>query len=130
MERRASAPALVSSSTPTPPLRPGRRDTKPTRFYRPLPRREALMTDQLRIVFVDNFDSFTWNLVDEFARRGAEVEVWRNTVGADLLLTQARRRPCLLVLSPGPGTPREAGCCIELVRRAAANDIPLFGVCL
>jgi anthranilate synthase/aminodeoxychorismate synthase-like glutamine amidotransferase len=88
------------------------------------------MTDPLRIVFVDNFDSFTWNLVDEFARRGAEVEVWRNTAGADHLLTLAQRRPCLLVLSPGPGTPQEAGCCLELVRRAAANDLPLFGVCL
>ena len=40
------------------------------------------MPEPLRLVFIDNFDSFTWNLVDEFARRGAEVEVWRNTVPA------------------------------------------------
>jgi anthranilate synthase/aminodeoxychorismate synthase-like glutamine amidotransferase len=82
------------------------------------------------MVFVDNFDSFTWNLVDEFARRGAQVEVWRNTLPADAVLERARRAPSLLVLSPGPGTPAEAGCCIELVRLAAETRIPLFGVCL
>ncbi|HEV8150352.1 MAG TPA: aminodeoxychorismate/anthranilate synthase component II [Gemmatimonadales bacterium] len=89
------------------------------------------MTELLRIVFVDNFDSFTWNLVDEFARRGAEVEVWRNTTPAPAVLARARERsPSLLVLSPGPGTPAEAGCCLELVRLAADAQVPLFGVCL
>lgn len=89
------------------------------------------MAEPLRLVFVDNFDSFTWNLVDEFARRGAEVEVWRNIVpAADLLARANGHAPSLLVLSPGPGTPAEAGCCVELVRRAAADRIPLFGVCL
>ena len=79
------------------------------------------------IVFIDNFDSFTWNLVDELARRGAEVTVWRNTMGVDAVL---ERRPSLIVLSPGPGTPRDAGCCVELCRRAARERVPLFGVCL
>lgn len=89
------------------------------------------MTDALRLVFVDNFDSFTWNLVDEFARRGAEVEVWRNTVAAEHALARAcARTPSLLVLSPGPGAPAAAGCCIELVRLAAAERVPLLGVCL
>jgi anthranilate synthase component 2 len=89
------------------------------------------MADPLRLVFIDNFDSFTWNLVDEFARRGALVEVWRNTVSPDHALSRAlARRPSLLVLSPGPGTPASAGCCIELVRQAAAAGAPLFGVCL
>ncbi|HEY9384226.1 MAG TPA: aminodeoxychorismate/anthranilate synthase component II [Gemmatimonadales bacterium] len=89
------------------------------------------MAESLRLVFVDNFDSFTWNLVDEFARRGCEVEVWRNTVSAASVLDRARARsPSLLVLSPGPGTPSGAGCCIELVREAAEARIPLFGVCL
>jgi anthranilate synthase component 2 len=87
--------------------------------------------ERLRLVFVDNFDSFTWNLVDEFTRRGAEVEVWRNTVCADDVLRRAEQTfPSLLVLSPGPGAPADAGCCIELVRLAAAARIPLFGVCL
>jgi anthranilate synthase component 2 len=89
------------------------------------------MPEPLRIVFIDNFDSFTWNLVDEFARRGAEVEVWRNTVPAEHALVRARSGgPSLLVLSPGPGTPADAGCCIELVRLAAAERLPLLGVCL
>jgi anthranilate synthase component II len=89
------------------------------------------MPDALRIVFIDNFDSFTWNLVDEFARRGAGVEVWRNTVPAAEALARAAEHPAgLLVLSPGPGAPREAGCCLELVRLAAARRVPLLGVCL
>lgn len=89
------------------------------------------MTDALRLVFIDNFDSFTWNLVDEFARRGAEVEVWRNTVAAEHALARAcTRTPSLLVLSPGPGAPAAAGCCIDLVRLAAAERVPLLGVCL
>ncbi|HWL39358.1 MAG TPA: aminodeoxychorismate/anthranilate synthase component II [Gemmatimonadaceae bacterium] len=89
------------------------------------------MIEPLRVVFVDNFDSFTWNLVDEFARRGAHVEVWRNTVTACHVLKRAGGPgPSLIVLSPGPGSPAEAGCCIELVGRAAAAGVPLFGVCL
>ena len=89
------------------------------------------MADPLRLVFVDNFDSFTWNLVDEFARRGAAIEVWRNNVpAADVLARAINGSPSLLVLSPGPGTPAEAGCCVDLVRRAADARVPLFGVCL
>ncbi|MDZ4673731.1 MAG: aminodeoxychorismate/anthranilate synthase component II [Gemmatimonadota bacterium] len=85
----------------------------------------------LRVVFIDNFDSFTWNLVDEFAKRGAEVEVWRNTVTAVHALQRAESGtgPSLLVLSPGPGEPKDAGCCMELVRLAEGR-VPLFGVCL
>ena len=83
----------------------------------------------LRIVFVDNFDSFTWNLVDEFARRGAAVEVWRNTTPAPMVLERASAGPALIVLSPGPGTPADAGCCIELIRLAEGR-VPLLGVCL
>ena len=89
------------------------------------------MAEPLRLVFIDNFDSFTWNLVDEFARRGADVEVWRNTVDPGHALARVReRRPSLLVLSPGPGAPAGAGCCVELVRLAARSRVPLFGVCL
>ena len=47
------------------------------------------MPDPLKVVFVDNVDSFTYNLVDEFSRRGAEVEVWRNTVPARVILDRA-----------------------------------------
>jgi anthranilate synthase/aminodeoxychorismate synthase-like glutamine amidotransferase len=87
---------------------------------------------RLHVVFIDNYDSFTFNLVDEFARRGAAVEVWRNTVTAEHALARAEAAPSphrLIVLSPGPGRPEDAGCCVELIRRAAGH-VPLFGVCL
>ena len=83
------------------------------------------------VLFVDNFDSFTFNLVDEFAKRGAMVEVWRNDTPAEQLLKLAEALPApqLLLISPGPGTPRDAGSCLELVRLATGR-IPVFGVCL
>ncbi len=85
----------------------------------------------LRVVFVDNFDSFTFNLVHEFAQRGCEVEVWRNTAAAAHLLRRAEAAggPALIVLSPGPGRPADAGSCPELVALAAGR-VPVFGVCL
>ena len=85
----------------------------------------------LHVLFIDNFDSFVFNLVDEFARRDCEVEVWRNDVDVEhaLALAGASGMPPLVVLSPGPGTPAEAGCCIDLLRRAP-DDLPIFGVCL
>jgi anthranilate synthase component 2 len=85
----------------------------------------------VRIVFVDNFDSFTFNLVDEFARRGCDVEVWRNTARAEHVLDRALagEGSGLIVMSPGPGRPADAGCCPELMRLAAGR-VPVFGVCL
>lgn len=81
------------------------------------------------VVFVDNHDSFTFNLVDEFARRGCAVEVWRNGMpAAHVLARAAAAPPALIVLSPGPGRPADAGCCTEVVRNAGA--VPVFGVCL
>ena len=89
------------------------------------------MSTPLHVVFIDNFDSFTFNLVDEFARRGASVEVWRNTVPAADALERAQSGEAapLIVLSPGPGRPGDAGCCIELIR-LAAGKVPVFGICL
>jgi len=89
------------------------------------------MSAPLRVVLVDNFDSFTFNLMDEFARRGCEVGVWRNTIPTGRLMEIAMRPPraALVVLSPGPGRPAEAGCCIDLIR-VAAGRLPLLGVCL
>ena len=83
------------------------------------------------VLVVDNYDSFVFNLADEFARRGHRVTVWRNDISAERALELAEDLPSpgLVVLSPGPGTPGRAGCCVELVRRAPA-DLPLFGVCL
>ncbi len=82
------------------------------------------------ILFIDNFDSFTFNLVDALSLLGADIDVYRNDVGADTALGIAREKhSTLIVLSPGPGAPHEAGCTIELIQKAA-GEVPLFGVCL
>jgi anthranilate synthase/aminodeoxychorismate synthase-like glutamine amidotransferase len=84
----------------------------------------------MRIALVDNFDSFTFNLVEEFARRGCTVDTVRNSISlADLEQQLHRWRPSLLVFSPGPGHPRDAGCCLAAIRRFA-GQLPIFGVCL
>ncbi|MDJ0766033.1 MAG: aminodeoxychorismate/anthranilate synthase component II [Myxococcota bacterium] len=91
------------------------------------------MTDQkaLSVLFIDNFDSFVFNLVDEFEKRGCAVDVWRNDIAASKALDLVMKLdpPRLVVLSPGPGTPSNAGCCIELVQQAP-EALPFFGVCL
>ena len=78
------------------------------------------------IVVVDNYDSFTYNLVQMLTSTGARVEVLRNDAATpdDLLA----RRPRAIVLSPGPGRPEAAGISVELIRRQA--PVPLLGVCL
>lgn len=85
----------------------------------------------VNVLLLDNFDSFTFNLVDELRRRGARVEVWRNDLSAEraLELALALPAPRLIVLSPGPGRPEDAGCCQGLVQ-AACGRVPIFGVCL
>ena len=88
------------------------------------------MPDSASVVMLDNHDSFTFNLVDAFAVAGASVEVVRNDRPAAAVLARAEAmRARLIVLSPGPGRPADAGCLVELVRLAAGR-IPLFGVCL
>lgn len=82
-----------------------------------------------RIVLVDNRDSFSFNLVEEFQRLGAVVEVWRNDRSAGFLLGRAGADG-VLVLSPGPGAPEQAGCCVELVRAASSVHRPVLGICL
>jgi len=83
------------------------------------------------IFLVDNYDSFTFNLVDEFEKRGHTVSVWRNHHSAKRLLKEAMKMPAprWLVLSPGPGTPQSAGCLIDLIK-LATGKISIFGVCL
>jgi anthranilate synthase/aminodeoxychorismate synthase-like glutamine amidotransferase len=81
----------------------------------------------MRILVLDNYDSFTWNLVHLFEERGAEVHVHRNdsiTVGEAAAL-----RPDRLVVSPGPGKPADAGLSLELIR-ALGPEVPTLGVCL
>ena len=79
------------------------------------------------ILVVDNYDSFTFNLVQYLAELGAKVEVVRNDA-VDLEGIRARA-PEGILLSPGPGTPDEAGITLDVVR-SLAGEIPLFGVCL
>ncbi len=79
------------------------------------------------LLVIDNYDSFTWNLVHYLGELGAEPHVVRNDkISADEALA---RRPEAIVLSPGPCTPNEAGICLELIEKAAGS-VPIFGVCL
>jgi anthranilate synthase component II len=79
------------------------------------------------IVLIDNYDSFTFNLVHFLGELGAEVEVHRNdkVAAADVVDGD----PDAIVLSPGPCTPKQAGICLDLITRAAPA-IPILGVCL
>ena len=79
------------------------------------------------IVLIDNYDSFTFNLVHYFGELGAEVVVHRNDKTSAAAVMAAD--PDAIVLSPGPCTPKEAGICLELIGKAAAT-IPILGVCL
>lgn len=80
-----------------------------------------------RLVLVDNYDSFTWNLVQYLGELGADVRVFRND--AIDVAGIRRLRPRALVISPGPCTPDEAGVSLEAIR-ALAGTLPILGVCL
>src|SRR5919202_5773483 len=82
----------------------------------------------MKVLVVDNYDSFAYNLVQYLGELGAEVEVVRNDrATVDELLEQ---RPDRVVVSPGPCTPNEAGISVEVVRRFPEAGIPTLGVCL
>ncbi|MGD9868986.1 MAG: aminodeoxychorismate/anthranilate synthase component II [Hyphomicrobiales bacterium] len=79
------------------------------------------------LTLIDNYDSFTYNLVHYLGELGAESRVYRNDqVTVDQVMAE---RPAAIVLSPGPCDPDAAGICLELIRRAGP-EIPLLGVCL
>ena len=80
-----------------------------------------------RVLVIDNYDSFTWNLVHLLGPLATSVDVVRN----DAITTEEvlASQPDAIVLSPGPCTPNEAGICLDLVKRAS-SEIPTFGVCL
>ena len=80
-----------------------------------------------RIVLVDNYDSFTFNLVQYLGELGADVRVFRND--AIDVAGIRRLRPAALVVSPGPCTPDEAGVSLEAIR-SLAGEVPILGVCL
>lgn len=81
----------------------------------------------MRLLVIDNYDSFTYNLVHFLGELGAESEVWRNDkISLDEIAALA---PEAIVLSPGPATPDQAGICLSLIDRFAPTT-PILGVCL
>lgn len=81
------------------------------------------------IFMIDNHDSFTFNIVEALERLGASVRTVRNDIDAGSALQRAMDSHASILISPGPGTPEDAGCSLELIRRAK-GQIPVFGVCL
>ncbi len=82
------------------------------------------------LVFVDNFDSFTYNLVDQFRSLGHQVTIYRNNISAQVIETAVEKlaQP-VVILSPGPGAPADAGCMPELIQRLKGK-VPMIGICL
>lgn len=81
------------------------------------------------ILLIDNLDSFSFNLVESFQRLGCTGQTLRNSVNAAEALAIAEKRGAVIVLSPGPGKPEQAGCCMELIALAKGR-VPLLGICL
>ena len=80
------------------------------------------------ITLIDNYDSFTYNLVQYLGDLGAQARVYRNDeVSVEHILGES---PNGIMISPGPSDPDHAGICLELITQTADTDIPLFGVCL
>lgn len=81
-----------------------------------------------KLLMIDNYDSFTWNLVQYFGELGQTVQVVRND---EMSLEQlAAQQPARLVISPGPCTPAQAGVSVEAIRFFADKNLPILGVCL
>jgi anthranilate synthase component II len=81
----------------------------------------------MRVVLIDNYDSFTWNLVHLLGGVGCEIEVIRND--AITVAGVIAKKPEAIVLSPGPCSPNEAGICCDLISKTA-DSTPILGVCL
>ena len=81
------------------------------------------------VLLIDNLDSFSFNLVEAVERLGSDVRVLRNSVAAETALREAEESGALLLISPGPGRPEDAGCSMELIARAK-GQVPVLGVCL
>ena len=81
----------------------------------------------MKIILLDNYDSFTYNLLHYIGETGAQVEVLRNDfITSEELIA---KKPDGIVISPGPGTPQQSGICLDLIQKAS-GVIPIFGVCL
>jgi anthranilate synthase component 2 len=96
--------------------------------YAPRNSRRPEPKDPAMLLLIDNYDSFTYNLVHYLGELGADVRVWRNdALTADQAISM---NPSAILLSPGPCDPDQAGICLDLTRAAAEAKIPLLGVCL
>lgn len=80
------------------------------------------------IILIDNYDSFTYNLVQYLGNLGAKTQVYRNDqIEPDAVFAL---KPEAIVISPGPNDPNHAGICLKVIEQAAETNTPLFGVCL
>ncbi len=87
-------------------------------------------TDNPKVLFIDNFDSFTYNLVDDFCKRDCIAKVYRaDTPLEKLKKNEQEFAPDLLLISPGPGNPSSAGVTLEAIDYFK-DRLPIFGVCL
>lgn len=85
---------------------------------------------KVKVLFIDNFDSFTYNLADEFQKRNCEILVYRNNIDMKIIEQAVKNfKPVLIVISPGPGNPKKAGISKEIIEKYH-EKIPIFGVCL
>lgn len=100
----------------------------------------AQMNTQICVFLLDNFDSFTYNLVDELRTLGLELIVYRNSVSADVILEKmhdkasqtdenGKKKQVMLMLSPGPGNPSQAGSMLTLINLVKGH-FPVLGICL
>ncbi|AWI49415.1 anthranilate synthase component II (plasmid) [Buchnera aphidicola (Schizaphis graminum)] len=82
------------------------------------------------ILLLDNFDSFTYNLVEQLRNKNSNVLIYRNTVDINTILNSIKKiRNPILMLSPGPSTPKNAGCMLNLIKKVK-GEIPIVGICL
>ena len=91
-------------------------------------RRAFAAYNEAMITVIDNYDSFTYNLVQYLGEIGADIKVYRNDeIKADALINEG---PKGILISPGPSDPDHAGICLDVIKLAAEKKIPLLGVCL
>jgi anthranilate synthase component 2 len=100
-----------------------------------MPANKTVNSANTCVFLLDNFDSFTYNLVDELRSLGLELIVYRNSVNAELILQKMQEKAAqsnkqvMLMLSPGPGNPSQAGCMLALLN-LVKNQFPVLGICL
>jgi len=82
------------------------------------------------ILLLDNIDSFTYNLVEQLRNQENNVLIYRNTVNINIILNSLKKlKNPILILSPGPSLPQNAGCMLDLIKKVRGN-VPIIGICL